>query len=78
MDGDDAYSTLVKALLNQAVGAPPAVHAEIMKSMTRLYRAMPKWMLKFGTAHNPGCSACDGLEAFKVTSLCPHTHLSLL
>lgn len=76
MAGNDAYSTLVKALLNQAVGAPPAVHAEIMKSMTRLYNVVPEWMLKFGAAHNPGCSACDGLGAFKVPRLC--THLSLL
>ena len=69
MDGDDAFFSLVKTVLKQAMGAPPAVHSEIMHSMNRLYQAVPTWMMTFGAAHNPGCSALSGLETFKVEML---------
>lgn len=69
MNSDDAFSCLVKTLLKRTVGEPPAVQSKIMQSMTRLYQAVPSWMLTFGAAHNSGCSALVGLETFKVTTL---------
>ena len=66
MDEDDAFLALVKTILKQAVGAPPAALSEIIQSMSKLFQAVPSWMLNFGAAHNSGCSAFAGLETFKV------------
>lgn len=64
---DDAYLFLVKALISNAMGATPSVKQTICSIMAGLLRAVPAWMLHFGVAHNPGCSARGGFEAFLVT-----------
>ncbi|KAL3153711.1 hypothetical protein ABBQ32_013308 [Trebouxia sp. C0010 RCD-2024] len=63
-DEDDAYLLLVKALVRNAMGATPAAKQNICSIMAGLLRAVPAWMLDFGTTHNPGCSARGGFEAF--------------
>ncbi|KAL3140397.1 hypothetical protein ABBQ38_004657 [Trebouxia sp. C0009 RCD-2024] len=49
------------------MGATPSVKQTICSIMAGLLRAVPAWMLHFGVAHNPGCSARGGFEAFLVT-----------
>ena len=66
--GDDSYLILAQVLMLNAMRAAPAVRREICSKMTGLFMAVPFWMLDFGAAHNPGCSAQAGLDAFKVTS----------
>lgn len=66
-DQDNAFVLLVKALLKTAMGSAPPVQQELITIIAGLYKAVPAWMLMFGSAHNPGCSARAGLDAFKVT-----------
>lgn len=66
-DQDDAFVLLVKTLLKNTMGSAPPVQQEIVSVMADLYKAVPAWMLMFGSAHNPGCSARAGLEEFQVT-----------
>ncbi|KAL3140393.1 hypothetical protein ABBQ38_004653 [Trebouxia sp. C0009 RCD-2024] len=47
------------------MGSAPPVQQELITIIAGLYKAVPAWMLMFGSAHNPGCSARAGLDAFK-------------
>ena len=71
VDWDDVYCALVRAILKGAAGGPSAAQLEIAVCMAGLFRAVPAWMLKFGTITNKDYSALAGLQTFQVT-YCSH------
>ena len=69
MDLDDGYLAMVRAILKGAAGEPRAAQLEIAMSLSKLFQAVPAWMLSFGTANNKGCTALTGLQTFQVNIL---------
>lgn len=52
MNWDDGYLAAVRALLKRVVGEPRLAQLQVPRSLARLLKAVPAWMLAFGDANN--------------------------